>query len=179
MGTWQTVWHTIASDFSDLGNLTQTTRVVVRLLCAALLGALIGYERERRGKAAGMRTHILVSLGAALFVLVLHESGGDVTAQSRVVQGVIAGIGFLGAGTILNTRGERQIQGLTTAASIWLSAAIGVTAGLGREATAVLATVMTLVVLATLPQIIPRPYPGGRQPPQPPTTAPNEETPGH
>jgi putative Mg2+ transporter-C (MgtC) family protein len=152
MNTWQTIWKTLAEDFSDIPDVAQATRITVRLALAAILGGLIGYEREMKGKAAGMRTMMLVSLGAALFVLIVQQSGGDSTNVSRAVQGIVAGVGFLGAGTILNNRREESIKGLTTAASIWLTAAIGITAGLGRELTAILATLLALVILAILPR---------------------------
>ena len=151
MSTWQTIWHTLAGEFADLPDAAQFTRVTVRLVFAALLGGAIGFEREHRGKAAGMRTHMLVAIGSALFVLVIQQAGGDTTAVARVIQGLVAGIGFIGAGTILNRHQEGEVKGLTTAAGIWLTAAIGVTAGLGREATALLATILALVILALLP----------------------------
>src|SRR3546814_20475151 len=94
------VWLTIVQEFSDIPDAEQATRIVLRLAMAILLGAAIGYERESQGKAAGLRTHMLVSLGAAIFVLVTLQSGMQVADASRVLQGVIAGIGFLGAGEI-------------------------------------------------------------------------------
>ena len=133
MSTWQAVWQAIADDFSDLPDATQFTRITVRLVMAAVLGGAIGYEREQKRKAAGFRTHILVAIGAALLVLVVQQAGGTSTDVARVIQGLVTGIGFLGAGTILNGRQEKDIQGLTTAASIWFTAAVGVAAGLGRE----------------------------------------------
>ena len=92
----------------------------------------------------------------ALFVLVPQMSGSQADAMSRVVQGVIAGIGFLGAGTILkNTEGdEGHVKGLTTAAGLWMTAAIGVSAGLGREATAVLSTLLALAILSVMPAVV-------------------------
>ncbi|MNT54302.1 putative Mg(2+) transport ATPase [compost metagenome] len=117
---------------------------------AVVLGGLIGYEREAAGKAAGLRTHMLVALGSALFVLVPLQAGVPLADMSRVLQGLIAGIGFLGAGAILKQSDEAHIKGLTTAASIWMVAAIGVAAGLGRETTAVIATVFTLIILQIL-----------------------------
>lgn len=117
---------------------------------ALLLGATIGWERERREADAGLRTHMLVALGDALFVLVPAEAGLSDEGLSRVVQGVVSGIGFRGAGAVLKSSDEGRVHGLTTAASVWATAAIGVAAGLGREATAVLATVFVLVVLAAL-----------------------------
>lgn len=152
MSTWQTIWQTVAEDFADLPDVAQATRVTLRLLIAAILGGVIGFEREHRGKAAGLRTHMLVAIGSAMFVLVIQQLGGDMTAIARVIQGLVAGIGFIGAGTIINRQTEGEVKGLTTAAGIWLTAAIGVTAGLGREATAVLATLLALVVLALLPR---------------------------
>ena len=153
MNTWQTIWQTVAEDFSDIPDIAQATRVAVRLFIAAILGGMIGFEREQMGKAAGTRTHMLVALGAAIFVFVAQQSRGDPGDASRVIQGVVAGVGFLGAGTILNNRHEEKIKGLTTAASIWLTAAIGVAAGLGREWTAILATLLALFVLAVFPRL--------------------------
>lgn len=149
-GVWQQVWRAVQAEFSDFGNVEDLTRVALRLVVAVLLGALIGYERERRHASAGLRTHMLVALGAALFVVVPHEAGLDSEALSRVLQGVIAGVGFLGAGAVLKMRDEGEIHGLTTAASIWATAAIGIAVGMGREATALLATVIVLIILALL-----------------------------
>ena len=149
---WQRVWGAVQAEFGDLGGAEDFTRVTLRLIVAVLLGAMIGYERERRHAAAGLRTHMLVALGAALFVVVPHEAGMDADALSRVLQGVISGIGFLGAGAVLKMRDEGEIHGLTTAASIWATAAIGIAVGMGREATALLATVIALIILALLYQ---------------------------
>ncbi len=124
------------------------TRLVVRMLLAGLLGGLLGLQREQSGKAAGVRTHMLVAMGAALFVLVPQQSGVEPGDLSRVLQRVIAGVGFLCAGTILKTQDEEDVKGLTTAAGIWMTAAIGIAAGLGREATAVVSTVLALGVLS-------------------------------
>ena len=147
---WTRSWMTVQQEFSDLGNAEDITRIVVRLLVALVLGGLLGYERESVGASAGLRTHMLVSLGAALFVLIPLQAGMQIQDLSRVMQGVTAGIGFLGAGAILKQKEEHDIKGLTTAASVWLTAAIGIAAGMGREATAVLSTVFALVVLAIL-----------------------------
>jgi putative Mg2+ transporter-C (MgtC) family protein len=152
MTTWQTICHTLAEDFADIPDAAQATRVIVRLALAAILGGAIGFEREKKGKAAGLRTMMLVSLGAALFVLVIQQSGGTSADISRVIQGIVAGVGFLGIGTILNNPREENIKGLTTAAGIWLTAAIGIAAGMGREVTAILATLLALVILAVLPR---------------------------
>jgi putative Mg2+ transporter-C (MgtC) family protein len=144
---WEQAWHTARTEFSDVADASQITRILIRLLLAAALGAVLGYEREHKGKAAGLRTHMLVSMGAALFVLVPQLGGMDIADMSRVIQGVIAGIGFLGAGAILKNPSEEHVRGLTTAAGVWMTAAIGVCCGLGREATALLATLLALLVL--------------------------------
>lgn len=150
---WQRISGTLAQEFSDVADLEQATRITLRLVLAALLGGLLGYERETKGKAAGVRTHMLVAMGAALFVLVSQQSGIAQADISRVLQGIIAGVGFLGAGTILKAHDETRVQGLTTAAGIWLTAAIGVAAGMGRETTAVLSTLLALAVLCAIPLV--------------------------
>lgn len=156
---WQQVGETIVSEFSDLPDAEQATRVMLRLMLAALLGGLLGIEREQKGKAAGVRTHMLVAMGSAMFVLVSQQSGMITADLSRVIQGVTAGIGFLGAGTILKghikgNADEEQVKGLTTAAGIWLTAAIGMAAGMGREATAVLSTLLALGILSLVPRLV-------------------------
>ncbi len=128
----------------------QLVRVAVRLSIAALLGAVVGFDRERMGKPAGLRTHMLVALGSALFVVAPINEAMAIEDLSRVIQGVAAGVGFLGAGAILKLSGDREILGLTTAASIWMTAAIGVTAGLGQAGLAMLATIVTWIILAVL-----------------------------
>ena len=143
-----TILQTLQAEFSDLSDAERVTRVTVRLLLAAALAGAVGFEREQRGKAAGMRTHMLVGLGAALFVVAPQQAGASPGDMTRVLQGLIAGIGFLGAGSIIKGQQEQETKGLTTASSIWLTAAIGMTAGMGLEATAVLSTVLALVVLA-------------------------------
>ena len=141
---------TIQSEFSDLPDVSEVTRLCLRLLVAVVLGGILGYERERTGAAAGFRTHMLVALGSALFVLVPLQAGTSISDMSRVLQGVIAGIGFLGAGAILKNREDQEVRGLTTAASIWLTSAVGIAAGMGREATAVLSTLFALLILLAL-----------------------------
>jgi putative Mg2+ transporter-C (MgtC) family protein len=147
------VWKALAEDFADVPDAAAAVRTIVRLVLAAVLGGLLGYERERKGKSAGMRTHMLIALGAALFALVPQQSGWSPEAQSRVLQGLAAGIGFLGAGPILKREQQGEVQGLTTAAGIWMAAAVGMTAGLGREVTAILATGLALGILALLPHV--------------------------
>jgi putative Mg2+ transporter-C (MgtC) family protein len=171
MSTWHAVWDAVASDFSDL-DAPQAARVAVRLLFAAVLGGAIGFEREQKGKPAGLRTHMLVAIGAALFVIVVQLPNGSPADVSRVIQGLVAGIGFLGAGSILNARREEDIKGLTTAASVWLTAAIGVAAGLGRESTALLAAVLALAVLAAIPWLAGRAFPPREPPPGDTSTKP-------
>lgn len=151
-GVWGEVLDSLRQEFSDVPDAAGVTRILVRLTLATGLGALIGYERESAGKAAGLRTHMLVALGSALFVLVPLEAGVPMADMSRVLQGIASGVGFLGAGAILklNSNSEAHIKGLTTAAGIWMVAAIGVAAGMGRESTAVIATVFTLVILTML-----------------------------
>jgi putative Mg2+ transporter-C (MgtC) family protein len=143
-------WITIQQEFSDLGNVEDITRIVVRLMVAMLLGGILGYERESVGASAGLRTHMLVSLGSAMFVLIPLQAGMGIEDLSRVLQGVTAGIGFLGAGAILKQTDKSDIKGLTTAASVWLTAAVGIAAGMGREATAVLSALFALAILSIL-----------------------------
>lgn len=143
-------WITIQQEFSDLGNVEDITRICVRLLVAVILGGMLGYERESIGASAGLRTHMLVSLGSAMFVLIPLQAGMEIDDLSRVLQGITAGIGFLGAGAILKHSNKNDIRGLTTAASVWLTSAIGIAAGMGREATAVLSALFALVILAIL-----------------------------
>ena len=145
---------TLVSEFSDLTDVEQATRVSLRLLLATLLGGLLGYERETHGKAAGVRTHMLVCTGAALFVLGSELVGAGDDAMSRVVQGIVAGIGFLGVGTIIKGDKMNSVKGLTTAAGVWMTAAVGVCVGLGLEATAVLATLLMLFILNVLPHFL-------------------------
>ena len=120
--------------------------MVLRLLLAAALGAIIGYQRERAGKPAGLRTHILICVGAALFTVASLYGFGAVADPSRVAAGIVAGIGFIGAGAIIRT-GEGIVAGLTTAATIWAVAAIGLAAGAGLYLVSAVTTVLILIVL--------------------------------
>jgi putative Mg2+ transporter-C (MgtC) family protein len=124
--------------------------MVLRLLLAAALGVAIGYQRERAGKQAGMRTHVLISTGAALISLVSIYGFGAASDPSRVAAGVVVGVGFLGAGVILHRQGG-IVEGLTTAATIWVMAGIGLAAGVGLYIIAVAAAAIVFGVL-----IIPR-----------------------
>lgn len=150
---WQRAFEAVGQDFADLNDPAQFARLLIRLVLVVLLGGVIGFERQRAGKAAGVRTHMLVAVGVAVFVTVAQQSGMNPPAMSRVVQGLIAGIGFLGAGTILKLADEGEIHGLTTAASIWVTAAIGLAVGMGRDATAILSTAVVWAILAVVPRL--------------------------
>lgn len=148
------IGQALASEFSipDVGTITV---VATRLLTAIVLGGLLGLERESKGRAAGLKTHILVSVGSALFVLAplqMGISGADVT---RVMQGIVSGIGFLGAGAILKQDSKERVQGLTTAAGIWMTAAIGMAAGMGMQMVALATTLAALAVVSALPRLMP------------------------
>jgi putative Mg2+ transporter-C (MgtC) family protein len=135
-----------------------TSEIAVRLLLAAALGAVIGFDRERHTWAAGLRTHMLVCLGAALAMIVSAFAFTDVLRQwpsvvldpSRIAAQVISGIGFLGAGTIMFMQRENVVRGLTTAAGLWTVAAIGLAVGGGMYMAAVIATAVAWVILAIL-----------------------------
>jgi putative Mg2+ transporter-C (MgtC) family protein len=122
--------------------------MIGRLALAVLLGGTLGWERELHQKPAGLRTHILVALGAAGFAILALEMAAkqDGVDPSRIIQGIIGGIGFLGAGTIIQSRGD--VRGMTTAAGIWATAAIGVACGLGEYALAVTLAVLAFIVLS-------------------------------
>jgi putative Mg2+ transporter-C (MgtC) family protein len=141
----ETLWQELTHGLQDRQHLL---RVVIRLLAAMILGGLIGIQRERSGKAAGFRTHMMVCLGTAVFVITCFSVGMEFDAMSRVIQGLVTGIGFIGAGTILKLESEEEIKGLTTAAGIWMTAAIGITVGLGAVGVALISTVLALVILA-------------------------------
>ena len=139
--------------FSGLPDVRQMVSLVTRLLTAMILGALIGAQRERSGKPAGLRTHMLVAMGGALFVLAPVEAGMELDGMSRVIQGIVTGIGFIGAGAILKLQDKREIEGLTTAAGIWMTAAVGIAAGLGRLGLALVSTVLTWITLSIIGKI--------------------------
>lgn len=120
--------------------------IIIRLLLAAVLGAGIGYQRERSGKAAGLRTHTLIALGSALFTIISIFGIGSQSDPSRIAAGVVAGVGFLGAGVIFRMRDDVPV-GLTTAASIWVVAAIGMAAGAGLYLVAAIVTLLTVTIL--------------------------------
>lgn len=130
--------------------------VAARIFIAAFLGALIGTEREKKNKAAGFRTHIIVSVGACLIMLIAIDGASELSdagiwEPARFVGQVVSGIGFLGAGTILQKK--NGVSGLTTAATLWLSAGIGLAVGIGYYKGAVLATIACLITLTSLKEV--------------------------
>lgn len=125
--------------------------MAVRLLLAGLFGAMLGYEREKAEKPAGLRTMALVSIGAALFTIVSIIGFGSAD-PARVAAQIVTGIGFLGAGTIIRSGDSDTVRGLTTAASIWLTAAVGMAVGSGLYIISAVSTVVALVVLRLLPR---------------------------
>ena len=134
--------------------------ILLRLCLALLVGGIIGWERQLRHKPAGFRTHMLVSMGSALFVLIplamgKNENGRD--AIERVIQGIASGVGFLGAGEILRQSkqeiGEVEVHGLTSAAAIWVSAALGTAAGCGLWQLALIGALLSLFVLKVVKEL--------------------------
>jgi putative Mg2+ transporter-C (MgtC) family protein len=126
-------------------------QLMLRLLIAAGLGGAIGLEREIRHKPAGLRTNILIAVGSALFTALSIEISRAGGTPDRISSQIVTGIGFLGAGAIL--RSEHHVQGMTTAATIWVNAAVGMAAGAGEYLMATVTTAITLIVLAALPPI--------------------------
>ncbi len=136
MSPWE--WHVFWDDLARIG-------------AAVFIGGAIGLEREWKGHWAGLRTHMMVATGCAIFVIVGITAAGDrAESVTRVIQGIASGIGFLGAGTILKLDQRQEIKGLTTASSIWLAAALGTTAGMAQYALATAAVVISLFVLGVL-----------------------------
>ena len=139
------LWQELTNGLHDS---EQLAHVFIRLLAATLCGGLIGVQRESTRKPAGLRTHVLVSVATAAFIIACAASGMSADALSRVIQGIVTGIGFIGAGSILKLSHEHAIKGLTTAASVWMSAAIGVTVGLGALGIALMLTALALIILS-------------------------------
>ena len=131
----------------------QMVRLIIRVLLAMLLGAIVGVQREHKGKPAGIKTHMLVALGAALIVLAPLEFGMNSDELSRIIQGLVTGIGFLGGGAILKLHESREIEGLTTAAGIWMTAAVGAAVGLGRLGLAIVSMMLTWIILSPVGKI--------------------------
>jgi putative Mg2+ transporter-C (MgtC) family protein len=133
--------------------------ILERLLASLLAGAVIGWERERKNKPAGLRTHMLVTLGSATFCVMAFEVGAALSDRygergvdpMRVLDGVVGGIGFLGAGSIIQARG--RVQGITTAAGVWMAGALGAACGVGAYKLAALSTVLAFLVLTVLAKV--------------------------
>lgn len=132
--------------------------ILLRLLLATVAGALLGWEREIREKPAGLRTHMMVALGAAAFMVATLDFASDHPQQpalridpTRVIAGIIGGVGFLGAGTIIEARGN--VRGITTAAGIWVAAAVGTACGMGMYAVAFVSVVLALLILTIVGSI--------------------------
>jgi putative Mg2+ transporter-C (MgtC) family protein len=147
----------LSSPFDELTQSLPDTqhliRIGMRLLVALLVGALVGLQRELTHKPAGLRTHMLLALGTAVLVVTAVESGMSLSDVSRVLQGLVTGIGFLGGGAILKLTAEHEIHGLTTAAGIWMTAAASAAAGLGQLALALIGVCLGLVVLAAFAKL--------------------------
>jgi putative Mg2+ transporter-C (MgtC) family protein len=154
---WETAWRALVEalgeDFAEFRDVGGLIRVATRLALAAVLGGMLGIERTVRNRPAGLRTYMLVSLGSASFVLVALGAGIAPPDLSRVIQGLMTGVGFLGAGVIVKSDVRHEPRGLTTAAGVWLTSAVGMAAGLGRPATALLTAGLGLIVLAPLRRI--------------------------
>lgn len=146
--------QTLAAELA-LPDPATATVIVARLLVAIVLGGMLGLEREAKGRAAGLRTHILVCIGSALFVMAPLLAGVSQADVTRVMQAIVSGIGFLGAGAILKLDHEERVQGLTTAAGIWAAAAIGMAVGMGMHLLAMASTVAALLVVSLLPRLLP------------------------
>lgn len=140
---WQELSHA-------LPQADQVLRTTLRLVGSLIIGTLIGLQRELTHKPAGLRTHLLVALGSTLLVVAAVDAGMKSGDVSRVIQGLITGIGFLGGGTILKLTQEHEIRGLTTAAGIWLTAAASVAVGLGMFVDAFIGVLFALIVLSAI-----------------------------
>lgn len=145
-------WDAIREELSfETPDMHQLVRITIRLLFAVGLTAIIGWEREVGHKTAGLRTHMLVALGAALFTVAsLEAAAKDSSDVTRVIQGVATGVGFIGGGAILKLESKNRIRGLTTAGTIWLAAAIGVAAGLGKLGAAGIGILLAWIILVVL-----------------------------
>lgn len=146
----ESFWNEVGITAPDWPSLV---RIALRTLAAVVLGGFVGLERELRGEDAGLRTHMLVSLGAALFTILpleMSERLGTQLDGAELVKGIATGVGFLGAGAILKRSADVRVHGLTTAASIWAVAAIGFAAGTGWIAAATVATFFCWTILRVL-----------------------------
>ncbi len=152
MTVFEEVTGALAREF-NLPDAATTTVIIVRLLTAAALGAVLGFERESKRRPAGLKTHILVSIGSAHFVMAPLLAGIDPGDVTRVMQGIVSGIGFIGAGAIIKLERNERIEGLTTAAGIWMVSAIGMAAGMGMEIMALATTIIALGVVSVIPRL--------------------------
>jgi putative Mg2+ transporter-C (MgtC) family protein len=143
----------------SLPDLTHLVRILGRLSVALTIGAAIGLQRQVAHKTAGIRTHMLVALGTSLVLVAASDAGLSNSDLSRIVQGIITGIGFLGGGAILKLTDEHEIHGLTTAAGIWLTAAAAAAAGLSQTVAALIGLIFALIVLAVMGKYAPPPKP--------------------
>ncbi len=144
------ILQSLGREFDEFADFDWMAHIALRLLVAAALGAVLGYERERQGKNAGLRTYMLVTVSTAFFILIPQREGFDAGAMSRVIQGLVTGIGFLGGGAILKLSSDREIIGLTTAAGLWLATAIGIGVGFGRLGSSIIVTIFALIILSSL-----------------------------
>lgn len=149
-GFWQLLHEALGRDLSEFGDVPGLVRAIFRLCLAAALGGVIGLERTVHSRPAGLRTFMLVAVGSAAFVLISEQIGIQEGDLSRVIQGLLTGVGFLGAGVIFRTSEPSHARGLTTAAGIWLTASLGMAVGLGRPASALLIAVLTFAILSRL-----------------------------
>jgi putative Mg2+ transporter-C (MgtC) family protein len=145
MGLGTALWQEVAASLPDN---VEIARIVVRLLVAGVLGGILGLQRAHVGKAAGVRTHMLVSLGAAIVVLLPHLMEMSSADMSRIIQVILTGIGFIGGGVILKMSEHHQIVGITTAASIWLAAILGIVTGTGRLGLAIVGAILAFIILS-------------------------------
>lgn len=152
------LWQEVSRTLPEAG---QVVRVSLRLVGSLVIGTLIGLQRELTHKPAGLRTHLLVALGSTLLVVAAVNAGMQSSDVSRVIQGLITGIGFLGGGTILKLTREHEIRGLTTAAGIWLTAAASVAVGLGMFVDAFIGVIFALIVLSAVGKFIGKHAEGG------------------
>ncbi|MGD9587745.1 MAG: MgtC/SapB family protein [Pyrinomonadaceae bacterium] len=143
----ETIWNELTGGLTVSGD---AVRVVFRLFASLILGAVVGLQREWSGKPAGLRTHILVSMGTTLVVVACLSIDIGNDGISRVIQGIVTGIGFIGAGAILKQSQKMEVHGLTTAAGVWLTAAAGVAIGLGRTGIAFIGIAAGIAVLSLL-----------------------------
>jgi putative Mg2+ transporter-C (MgtC) family protein len=150
MGFGAALWQEVTAGWPDS---VETARIAVRLLVAIGVGGILGAERAHVGKAAGMRTHMLVSLGAAIVVLLPHLTGMSSADVSRIIQGTLTGIGFIGGGVILKMSEQHQILGITTAASIWLTATLGIVTGTGRVGLAIVGAILAFLILTVVARL--------------------------